>query len=102
MSNPVLVEVLRGSRVESCHRAAVAVVDADGRVMLAMGDVERPVFPRSAVKGLQALVLVETGAADHYGLQQDELALACSSHSGEPEHVATAARMLARAKLDSL
>src|SRR5882724_723588 len=99
MSNPVLVEVTRGAMVESRHRGAVAVVDADGATVLALGDVERPVFPRSAVKALQALPLVESGAAD--GLTEEELALACASHSGEPGHVATAQRMLARAGLDA-
>ena len=68
MSNPVLVEVLRGGRVESAHRGAVAVVDADGPIALAFGDVDRPIFPRSAVKALQALPLIESGAADRLGL----------------------------------
>ena len=67
MSNPVLVEVLRGGLVESRHRGAVAVVDADGATVLALGDVARPVYPRSAVKPLQALPLLESGAADRYG-----------------------------------
>ena len=101
MSNPVLVEVLRGALVESRHTGAVAVVDADGGRVLALGDVERPVYPRSAVKALQALPLVESGAADRYGLGPEELALACASHSGEPGHVATATRMLALAGLDA-
>ena len=70
------------------------MVDADGGRVLALGDVEQPVFPRSAVKALQALPLVESGAADRYGLGPEELALACASHSGEPGHVATATRML--------
>jgi L-asparaginase II len=88
MSDPVLVEVLRGMLVESRHRGAVAVIDADGNAVFALGDVTVPVFPRSAVKALQALVLIETGAADKFGLGDEELALACSSHSGEPGHVA--------------
>jgi L-asparaginase II len=100
MGNPVLVEVLRGALVESRHRGAVAVVDAGGASVLALGDVERPVYPRSAIKALQALPLVESGAADRYGLGPEELALACASHSGEPGHVATAARMLRLAGLD--
>ena len=100
MGNPVLVEVLRGSLVESRHCGAVAVADAGGGLLLELGDVERPVYPRSAVKAFQALPLVETGAADRYGLGPKELALACSSHSGEPAHAATAARMLALAGLD--
>ncbi|MBE0692266.1 MAG: asparaginase [Aquamicrobium sp.] len=101
MENPVLVEVLRGATVESRHRGAVAVVDADGGVALGIGDVERPVFPRSAVKAIQVLPLVESGAADAYGFGRRELALACASHSGEPEHAALAAAMLERAGLDA-
>jgi len=101
MANPVLVEVLRGAIVESRHRGAVAVVDADGAPVLAQGDVDLPVFPRSAVKALQALRLIETGAADRYGLTDRELALACASHGGEPDHVSAASRMLARIGLDA-
>jgi L-asparaginase II len=100
MANPVLVEVTRGSRVESRHRGAVVVVDAEGGVLLELGDVERPVFPRSAVKTIQALPLVESGAADAFGLSDADLALACASHSGEPAHAARAAGMLARIGLD--
>ena len=98
--NPVIAEVARGALVESFHRGAGAVVDADGRLVFAFGDVERPVYPRSAVKAIQALPLIECGAADRYGLTQEELALACASHSGEPKHVATAAAMLAKAGLN--
>jgi len=56
--NPILVDVQRGGSVESQHRGALAVVDADGGVVMSLGDIERPVFPRSAVKVLQALPLV--------------------------------------------
>jgi L-asparaginase II len=100
MTNPVLVEVIRGGMVESRHRGAVAVVDADGATVLAVGDVAQPVFPRSAIKALQAMPLVESGAADRYGLSDEELALACASHSGEPAHVEGVERMLAKAGLD--
>jgi len=100
MSNPVLVEVLRGALVESRHRGSLAVVDADGATVLALGDVARPVYPRSAVKPIQALVLVESGAADRFGFGDEELALACASHGGEPAHVEVATRMLERAGLD--
>jgi L-asparaginase II len=99
MDNPVLVEVVRGALTESRHRGAVAVLDADGATVFAVGDVDTPVFPRSAVKALQALPLVETGAADRYGFGSEELALACASHGGEPGHVAGVERMLARAGL---
>lgn len=100
MTNPVLVEVLRGAIVESAHRGAVAVLDADGKPVLEIGDTARPVFPRSAVKAIQALPLIETGAADAYGFGDRELALACASHSGEPAHVELAQAMLAKAGLD--
>ena len=82
-ANPVLVEVIRGTIVESSHSGAIAIADADGRLVLALGDVERPVYPRSAVKALQAIPLVESGAADAFGLGDDELAVACASHSGD-------------------
>jgi L-asparaginase II len=101
MANPVVVEVLRGERVESAHRGSGAVVDADGRLAFAFGDVERPVYPRSAVKALQALPLVESGAADTFALAEPEIALACGSHGGEERHVALAAAMLARAGRDA-
>jgi L-asparaginase II len=97
MSNPVCVEVTRGNLVESRHRASVVVVDGDGKVVFSLGDIDAAVFPRSACKAMQALPLVESGAADAYGFGNKELALACASHSGEDEHVALAASMLARA-----
>jgi L-asparaginase II len=100
MSNPVLVELVRGPLVESSHAGALAVVDAGGRTALALGDVERLVFPRSAVKALQALPLVESGAAERYGLGDEELALACASHGGEAGHTAVVGRMLERAGLE--
>ncbi|PWW02137.1 asparaginase [Hoeflea marina] len=99
MQNPVLVEVTRGAVVESLHRGMVAVVDGDGGLVMGLGDIDRPVFPRSATKSMQALALVETGAADAYGFGERELALACSSHSGEPGHMALAGDMAARAGL---
>jgi len=100
MTQPVLVELWRGDIVESFHRGAFAVVDAAGAVLRQGGDIARPVYARSAVKGLQALPLVASGAAERFGLTDAELALACASHGGEPGHVATAASMLARAGLD--
>jgi L-asparaginase II len=98
--NPVLVQAWRGGIVESAHRGAVAVVDADGAVHTALGDVQRPIFPRSAIKVLQALPLVESGAAERLQLGDDELALACASHRGDTLHVRTAAAMLAKAGVD--
>jgi L-asparaginase II len=98
--NPILVEVTRGKIVESCHRGAVAIADADGRVLLGLGDIERPVYPRSAVKALQAIPLLESGAADAFGLGQAELAIACASHSGDDAHIKAVRSLLAKAGLD--
>jgi L-asparaginase II len=98
--NPVLVNVLRGGTVESFHRGALAIVDADGALHTALGDIDRPVFPRSAVKALQALPLVASGAAEQWHLGDEALALACASHGGEPAHTRTAAATLAAAGLD--
>jgi L-asparaginase II len=100
MSNPVVVEATRGNLVESAHRGAGAVVDAEGRAVMAFGDAERPVYPRSAVKALQALPLLASGAADRLGLSDKEIALCCASHSGSEDHVATARAMLAKADHD--
>ena len=85
--NPVLVEFVRGDLVESQHRGSVVVTDASGRIRFSVGDFQSSIFPRSAIKPLQALMLVETGAADTFGLDLSEIALACSSHSGSQKHV---------------
>lgn len=95
--DPVLVEVTRGRLVESEHRGALAVADARGTVILSLGDVTRPIYPRSAFKMMQALPLVESGAADAFGLTAQELSLACASHSGEAFHVKAAASILKKA-----
>ena len=100
MIHPVLAEAWRGAIVESFHRGSYAVVDAAGAVVREAGDIACPVYARSAVKGLQALPLVASGAADRFGLVDAELALACASHGGEPAHVETARSMLAKADLD--
>jgi L-asparaginase II len=101
VTNPVLAELLRGGAVESFHRGAAAVVDSSGTTAASLGDIHRPVFPRSAVKALQALPLVESGAADRFHLTSEQLALACASHGGEERHVQTAASVLERATLDA-
>ena len=96
MVNPVLVEVTRGERVESVHRGAVAISDAQGNVLFALGDIETPVYPRSALKPIQALPLFESGAADAFNVDEAEIALACASHSGEPMHTSRVAAWLER------
>lgn len=100
MNDPVLVEVIRGARVESRHGGALVICDSSGKRRVAIGDVERPVYPRSAVKALQVLPLVAGGHAETLGLDQGQIALACASHSGEPVHVATAEAMLEKVGRD--
>ena len=69
-------------------------------MLLELGDIEQPVFPRSAIKALQAILLIESGAADRFGFTDTQLALACSSHNSEPRHVDTARAMLSAAGWD--
>ena len=98
---PVLVEVTRGAMVESRHRGHAVVVDADGGVVMAIGDAEAVVYPRSAIKPLQAIPFIESGAAQAYGLGDTEIALACASHCGEPRHVELVSAWLSRVGLDA-
>ena len=100
MSNPVLVNTLRGEVIENRHRGAIAVCDPHGRLVHSWGDVDALVYPRSSIKALQALPLVESGAADHFQLSAAELALACSSHGGEAEHTTAVHSWLTRLDLD--
>ncbi len=95
-ANPILIEVTRGDMVESIHRGRVAVVDVTEKVALHWGDIEAPVYPRSAIKAIQALPLVESGAADAFALSDAELAIACASHSGEARHIKTVRAWLER------
>lgn len=81
--NPVLVEVVRSGFVESVHRGSLVITRPDGSVRTALGDVRSPVFPRSANKPLQALGMLRAGLK----IRDDDLALVCASHSGEPGHV---------------
>jgi L-asparaginase II len=96
VTNPVLVEITRGVLVESVHRGAVAIADARGNILFALGDIALPVYPRSALKPIQALPLLESGAADAYRVGLEEVALACASHSGEPMHTTRVAAWLGR------
>jgi L-asparaginase II len=98
--NPVIAEVTRGGIVESRHRGAYCIADSDGGIIAASGDIETPVFPRSSIKAMQALAMVEAGVADRFGFTEAEIALSCASHAGEEEHIATARAMLAKIGLD--
>jgi L-asparaginase II len=96
MNEPLIVEVTRGSHIESLHAVDVAVVDISGKPERGWGDSNRQVLPRSAIKPIQATSLVESGAADAADLSVRELALSCSSHNAEPEHTLAVAQWLER------
>jgi len=96
MTNPVLVEVTRGPLVESRHRAAAAVSLASGETVLAIGDVGAAVYPRSAIKPMQAMALIAAEGSESLRLGGDQVALICASHSGEPEHLAGVRTLLSR------
>ncbi len=94
--NPVLVEVIRGGAdglVESFHRGRVAVVSRRG-VEMALGDIEAPVFWRSAAKPFQAAAALEAGVKERFELSSEDVALLCSSHNGEDAHRDRAAALL--------
>ncbi len=97
----LLAEILRGGEVESRHLGDFVVADTAASIVQSGGDPQRTIFPRSAIKALQALPLLVSGAADRFALTAAELALACASHCGAPEHAATASAMLARAGRDA-
>ncbi|HYG10026.1 MAG TPA: asparaginase [Pyrinomonadaceae bacterium] len=94
-----LVEVTRGSITESRHRGHVVAVDGDGQIVARLGAPEIVTYLRSSAKPLQAVPLVSTGAADRFNFTEQEIAVACGSHSGEPLHEETVAVMLAKTGL---
>ena len=93
MSHELLVALTRGNHVESEHYGAYCVVER-ARVLRSRGDIGRPVFYRSAAKPIQALAVVESGAADRFGFTTEELAMVCGSHDGSPHHAGNAISML--------
>ena len=99
--NPILAETVRGNWVENRHRGAYVVVDARGQVIASAGDIERPIFPRSAIKSMQALPIFARHAEGKFHHTEEELALACASHHGEADHVATANGLLTRIGLSA-
>lgn len=99
MPAETLAHVLRGETVESVHTGHLAIVSGDGRTLFTAGDVSTVTYLRSAAKPIQAIPFVTSGAVDAFGFLNDEVALACASHSGEPIHIEIAARMLAKAGL---
>ena len=85
---PLNVHINRNGFKESSHQVDVAVCDADGSVILGMGDVESVIFPRSAMKPLQSIALIELlkTVEDIPEISEAEVALICASHNGETLH----------------
>lgn len=98
-NNPLLIEITRGDVVESVHRGAFIVANDQNELVASSGDIDHPIYPRSAVKPLQALPLIESGAADRWRLSDCELALACASHNAEPRHIDSILAWLKKAGL---
>jgi L-asparaginase II len=97
---PTLVEVRRGPIVESRHRGAIVIAEPDGRIVNHLGDASHITSTRSTIKPIQAIPFITSGAADHFDVDQRELAVVCASHEGEPIHTETVAGMLVRAGFD--
>lgn len=92
----VLLEVVRNDLVESVHAGHLIAIDSAGGSILEIGDLDSPIFPRSAVKGLQAAAMLRAGLR----VTPQQLALICASHAGSPEHLATAQAILTNAGVD--
>ncbi|KAF0676497.1 asparaginase [Profundibacterium mesophilum] len=93
---PILIELTRGNLVESVHAGHAAICDSSGSVIEGWGDPVTVIYPRSSCKMMQALPLVESGAADAAGLTDAQLALACASHEGAALHADAVRAWLAR------
>jgi L-asparaginase II len=95
-----LVKVWRGPIVESHHRGHLTAVDGKGATIAELGSPETVTYVRSSGKPFQAIPVLVSGAADRFGFTEQEIAIACGSHSGEPIHVDTVRSMLAKIGLD--
>lgn len=86
-SNPILVEVYRAGVLESFHRGALCLVNEEGNIIFSLGNAGQVCYPRSAMKLLQVLPLIELGGIDAFGFTLEEIALMCGSHNAEPDHL---------------
>jgi L-asparaginase II len=99
MESEILARVIRGETVESIHRGHLIVLDGEGREIARLGNAETVTFFRSSSKPFQAIPFLTSGAAERFGFLDDEIALACASHSGEKMHTAIAEKMLRKTGL---
>jgi len=84
---------------EATHAGHLAVVAPGGAPVAALGDPQRVTYLRSSAKPLQALAALQTGVADRFGLEPEQIAVMCASHSGEARHVNTVRELLRRAEI---
>jgi len=96
ISGVPFVAVTRGDVVESVHAIAACAADTQGNIALSYGDVDAPVYLRSAAKPFIAAAIVASGAAAHFGFDARELAVIAASHNGEPFHVDAVRGILAK------
>jgi L-asparaginase II len=94
MESEILARVIRGETVESVHRGHLIVLDGEGEVVSQIGNPATVTFIRSSAKPFQAIPFLVSGAAERFGFLENEIALACASHSGEQIHAAIAEKML--------
>lgn len=87
MSDKQMVDITRGGIVESSHQVVAAVANVHGEILAAWGNADLVTFLRSSAKPFQGMPLVESGAAAHFGLSEQELAIVCASHAGTDEHI---------------
>jgi L-asparaginase II len=97
MESEILAKAIRGETIESIHRGHLIVTSGAGEIIAQLGDPETVTFWRSSAKPFQTLPFLTSGAAAQFGFSEQEIALACGSHSGESFHVETAKKMLDRA-----
>lgn len=102
VQNSLVVNVVRGSLVESKHEVTAVVVDSSNRIINSWGNYEVKIFPRSSIKPIQAMAIVLSGADKKFDISPIELALSCASHSGENQHVNTVKNWLKRMNLTEI
>ncbi|MFT5609015.1 MAG: L-asparaginase II, partial [Parvicella sp.] len=99
--NPILVEVIRGGVVESQHRGSMVAVNVEGEVIYSAGDMTQLIYPRSALKVLQILPLLELDGASKLNLSPQQISLACASHNGTKVHLEAVEAWLAALELNA-
>lgn len=98
--NPVLTLTYRGALAETIHRGSICVINNNHDPVFQLGDIESPTFPRSAMKLIQVLPLLERGAAEKWGLDDEEISIMCGSHNAEHAHVQVVQRMLRKCSIN--